>query len=505
MERICVRLISVFLLAALGCGGADRGGDPPAPDAEVEPADATAPILSSFDDLPLEFQRLMEPWTGDLDGMAQRRAIRVLTVNNPMFYAMDGVEQRGIIYESAMLFEKFINEHLRTGRLKVRVVIVPVLRDELIPAMVDGRGDIAAANLTITPERLEVVDFSDPLLGDVDEIVVTGSSSPPLDDLDSLAGRELHLRPSSSYWSSVERLNASLAERGLSPVKLTVAPPYLEDHDLIEMVHAGVLPLTVVDSHKARFWERVFDDISVREDLALAENGQIGWAIRKGSPELRELVNAFVRKHRRGTLIGNVLHNRYLENTAWIENHLDGPGRRRFEETAPLFRTYGERYDLDWVLLAAQGYQESRLDQRRKSRRGAVGVMQLLPSTAKSVDVTEIHELEPNIHAGAKYMRHIADHYLGDEGLDAEQQHLLTLAAYNAGPTRMRRLRREAAAKGLDPDVWFDNVEVVVARRVGSETVRYVENIWKYHVAYTLLAERGAPAAPRSFSAPPEK
>jgi membrane-bound lytic murein transglycosylase MltF len=496
MVRIQTLAIAVILLTTFGCGGtaSDDATEPEldvATTAEVaERAETPGPVLSSLDDLPPGFQRLMEPWTGDLDGMAERRAIRVLTVNNPMFYTLDGVEQRGIVYESAMLFEQAVNKHLRTGRLKISVVIVPVLRDEILPALIEGRGDIAMANLTITPQRREVVDFSDPLLSDVSEIVVTGPSALPIESLDALSGLELSLRPSSSYWSSVERLNVSLDERGLPPVRLAAARSYLEDHDLLELVNAGTLPFTVVDSHKARFWESVFDDITLRDDLALHSGGEIGWAIRRNSPKLREMVNAFVRKHRKGTMIGNVLYNRYLEDTAWIDNALDGPGKRRFEETSPWFRTYGDRYELDWMLLAAQGYQESRLNQNLKSRRGAVGVMQVLPATAESVGVTDIHDLENNIHAGVKYMRHIADHYFGDEGLDREQRHLLALAAYNAGPTRLRKLQREAAAKGLDPNVWFDNVEVIVARRVGSETVRYVENIWKYHVAYMLLAEQ---------------
>ena len=500
-------MVAIALSASSGCGG-------PGTEDDVEPRDAGAAtpdgvdtveqdepspggpgrVLSCLDDLPPEFQRLMEPWTGDLDGMAQRRAIRVLTAHNPMFYTLDGAEQRGIVYESSQLFEKAVNKHLETGRLKVRILIVPVRRDEILPALVEGRGDIAMANLTITPERLELVEFSDPFLRDVRELIVTGPSAPPIADLDALSGRELCLRRSSSYWTSVERLNVSLASRGLDPVRLIAVPPYLEDHDLLELVNTGMMPLTVTDSHKAQFWARVFDDIEPRDDLALSEGGEIAWAFRKNSPRLEQVVNAFVRKHRKGTLIGNVLYNRYLEDTAWIENALDGRGKKRFEQISPLFREYGERYDLDWMLLAAQGYQESKLDQDRRSHRGAIGVMQVLPATAESVGVSDIDRIENNIHAGVKYLRHIADHYFGDEDLDSEQQHLLALAAYNAGPTRMRRLRREAAAKGLDPNVWFDNVEVIVARRVGSETVRYVENIWKYYVAYLLLAEPESPA-----------
>lgn len=485
--------LALLVPAAAACGGAEEPAD--AAPSEPSPAEATpetAPdergrVWSSLDELSEELQRIHEPWTGDLDGMAERRVVRILTAHNPMFYTLDGAEQRGIVYEGAVLFEKFLNQRLKRGRLKVHVVIVPVDRDELIPALVEGRGDLAIANLTITPERLEVVDFSTPVMRDVSEIVVSGPSVLDLRTLDDLSGLEVHLRPSSSYWASVERLNDAFDEMKMPPLHLSPVKPYLEDHDLLEMVNAGLLGFTVVDSHKAEFWERVFDHVVLHPDLALREGGEIGWAFRKNSPELREVVDAFVRKHRKGTLVGNVLYQRYLENTAWVENAFGDGGRDRLGETVGLFKKYGERYDIDWVLLAAQGYQESKLDQKTRSRAGAVGVMQLMPAAAKQVGITEIHDLENNIHAGAKYLRYLIDHYFDDESLTRHQKHLLALASYNAGPTRIKRLRQETASKGLDPDVWFDNVEVVVARKVGSEPVRYVSNIVKYYLAYRLF------------------
>jgi membrane-bound lytic murein transglycosylase MltF len=456
----------------------------------LDDREAEVALLSRLDDLPPGIERLLEPWHGDLDGMVERRLVRVLTVFNPMLYFLDGAEQRGIVYEAMREFEKTLDRAHGRGRLGVNVMLIPVTREALIPALVDGRGDIAAANLTITPERLEVVDFSDPVMRDVSEIVVTGSSAPTLNALEDLAGLDLRLRRSSSYWASVEGINASLGKAGKEPVRLIPVSDWIEDHGLLELVHTGVLPMTVVDSHKARFWAQFFDGLHAREDLAVREGGEIAWAYRKSSPQLKEAVNAFVRKHRKGTLFGNVIFKRYLEENQWVADTLDSRGELRFRELADVFRKYGEQYDLDWLLIAAQAYQESRLDQSLRSRAGAVGVMQLLPATARAVGFNDITSVDDNVHAGVKYLRHVMDEYFADEGLDPSQRQLLALASYNAGPTRVRNLRRKAEPAGLDPDVWFQNVEVLAARHVGAEPVRYVSNIVKVYVAYHMLAQQ---------------
>jgi membrane-bound lytic murein transglycosylase MltF len=218
--------------------------------------------------------------------------------------------------------------------------------------------------------------------------------------------------------------------------------------------------------------------------------GRVGWAFRKNSPELRAVVNEFVKRHRRGTLMGNILHKRYLRSTDWVKNVYDAEHMERFRGLRPLFEKYAGTYDFDWLLIAAQAYQESRLDQSVRSRAGAIGVMQLLPSTASYVGIGDIEVIENNIHAGVKYLRLLRDRYFDDAELDALNRGLFAFAAYNAGPTRISRLRRRAGDLGLDPHVWFDNVEVVVAREVGREPVQYVSNIYKYYIAYRLIAEK---------------
>jgi len=430
-------------------------------------------------------------WKGDFDGMAERKVIRALVAHNKMMFFLDKGQQRGATHDLFVEFEKFVNEKLKTGALKVKVLFVPVTRDRLLPDLVEGKGDIAAANLTITPERRKTVDFSDPFIAGVKEIVVTGSAGPEIDKLADLSGKEIHVRPSSSYYGSLQRLNDSFRKEGKKPVKIVSTDELLEDSDLLEMVNAGLIPAVVVDSHKAEFWGEIFERITLHPDVAVNTGGEVAWALRQGSPQLKEIVNEFVKGHRKGTLMGNIFYTRYLKENKWARSATSPEELRKFNQTVDLFRKYADRYGFDFLMTAALAYQESTLDHSKRSHVGAVGIMQILPSTAadKNVGIPDIENLESNIHAGTKYLRFLRSRYFDDPAVDSLNQTLLTFAAYNAGPAKVGKLRKETAEMGLDPNVWFNNVEVVAAKRIGRETVQYVSNIYKYYVAYKLLVE----------------
>ena len=272
----------------------------------------------------------------------------------------------------------------------------------------------------------------------------------------------------------------------MAPVKIVRVDENLEDEDLLEMVNAGLLPAIVVDSHKASFWDQIFDGIRIHENIQLRSGGEIGWAFRKHSPGMKSAVDEFMLGNRAGTLHGNVLLKRYLKNTRYVRNSLHSKEMEKFNETAHLFQKYAADYDFDWLMVVAQAYQESRLDHSARSHSGAIGIMQLLPTTAadKNVAVGDINQLENNIHAGVKYLRFIRDRYFEDQEMSEVDKTLFAFASYNAGPARVAKLRREAKQRDLDPNIWFENVEVIAARRIGRETVQYVSNIYKYWVAY---------------------
>lgn len=304
--------------------------------------------------------------------------------------------------------------------------------------------------------------------------------------------KKIHVRPSSSYYGNLKRLNASFKKQGKPPVKIIPADEYFEDSDLLEMVNAGLIPMVIVDNHKARFWAEIFDHITLHPDIVVNTGAEIAWAIRKNSPKLKAIVNEFVKGHKKGTLLGNIVFKRYLKTNKWARNSGSPKELKKFQDTAALFRKYADQYGFDFLMICALAYQESQLDHSKRSHAGAIGIMQLLPSTARdrNVNIPDIKILEKNIHAGNKYLRFLDDRYFNDSSIDRLNQMLFTFASYNAGPGEVRRLRKEAAQMGLDPNVWFGNVEVVAAKQVGRETVQYVSNIYKYYIAYRLIADQ---------------
>jgi membrane-bound lytic murein transglycosylase MltF len=434
----------------------------------------------------------LEAFKGDFDGMLERRALRALVVYNKMMYFLDGATQRGIVYEGLENFAKLINEKYELGARKLDVVFIPVPRDQLLPMLVDGYGDLAVANLTITGERSKIVDFTEPTYPGVRELLVTGPGAPEIGSLDELAGQAIHVRTSSSYFESLTGVNRDFESRDLQPIELIPASEYLEDGDLLELVHVGLIPMVIVDSHKAAFWKDVYDNIVVREDIAVREGADIAWAMRKNSPKLMAISNEYIKSAKKGTLLGNILLKRYVKDNQWVKNPTTTEEMKKFHATLEYFTRYAEKYDFDWLMLTALGYQESRLDHSVRSAAGAVGVMQILPSTAKdpNVGIPDVDNIESNVHAGAKYLKFLRDRYFDDDNIDDVNQTLFAFASYNAGPAKVARLRKEAAEAGFDPNVWFGNVEVICAKRIGRETTQYVSNIYKYHIAYKLVLDK---------------
>ena len=482
--------LSVAILVFFGCGGDQPpmvGAEETSPQqteaAETQPVAAVPPVLVAS---------LMKPFHGDFDAMVENRVMRVLVTYNKTNFFLEGGTQRGISADALREFEKALNKELRLGRRPMQVAAIPVLRDQLIPFLEEGRGDLAVASLTITPERARRVGFSVPVSSNINELVVTGPRSPALSTLDDLSGKKIFVRPSSSYLESLNELNASFRERGLDEIEIAASSEYLETEDLLEMVNAGLIKITIADDYLARFWGQVLPNIVIHEDLAVATGRKIGWAIRRDAAGLKPRVDPFVKANNTGTLLGNMLFKRYLQDTKYVKNALADKDRQRFEEVFDLFQKYGDQYAFDALMVAAQAYQESGLDQSVISRAGAIGIMQMLPSTAadKSVGIPDISTIENNIHAGTKYLRYIVDHYFDDPEIDEVNRTLFAFASYNAGPNRIRRLRAKAAESGYDPNQWFRNVEVVVANEVGREPVRYVSNIFKYYTVYSLLTEQ---------------
>ena len=500
------RLLLFALLVVAGGCDADRSGAneeaqaTPAQEAQQngktaseDVAKSAAKAPRSLDELlPETFEVLVTPWRGDLDGMIDRRFIRVLVVSgSPQFFYYKG-KPRGLVSELLVLFQQELNASLGRRLDQVEVVPMPVSRDHLIPALLSGQADLVAADLTITDARSGLVDFSVPFATGVDEVVVFApGNGEPVATLDDLSGKDVYVRRSSSYYEHLSFLNAELANRGKKPINIIEANELLRTEDILEMVNGGLVGATVVDSYKASYWSAVFPEMIVRDDLVVHTGGELAWAFRKDSPQLAAAINDFVRGHRQGTLVGNVLIDRYLGNLHWVRNSTSESGLDILQPLMEDFSASAAENGLDPLMLAAQAYQESELDHSKRSPAGAVGIMQIKPSTAldPNVGIEDVSTPSNNIRAGARYLRFLIDRYFSGDEMEPLEGWFFALAAYNAGPARVRRMQRQAAAEGYDPNRWLDNVEVIAARKIGRETVRYVRNVFKYYVAYQLAWE----------------
>jgi len=489
---LAVTTLFVFLLP-VSCGRKPAG--PPSPE-QAHQAVQAQPV-SSPDELPGPSKDIGLPTnfgrhTGDLDDMVKRRNIRALLIINPIGFFYDKGQPHGVMYEALEEFQKFANQKLKTGKLQVKVTFLPMRIDQIEAALTEGLGDMVAYGIVVTPEREKRVAFSTPLQTDVRQIIVTGPGSAALSTLSDLGGKEVYVNPLTTYYQNLQKANAQLQKEGKTPIVVKAADKNLNDDDLVQMVNAGLIPATVTTTQRAALWSQVLDHVQPHPDLVVASGQQLAWPMRKTNPQLKQLVDEFIASHSVGSSFGNALLRRYLQNTKWVKNSTSGEEMKKFQANLELFQKYAGEYDFDYLMIAAQGYQESLLDQSKRNASGAVGIMQVIPkyAAASPINIPDVRTADGNIHAGTKMLRNIEDTYFDDPKIDRVNKTLFVFASYNAGPNRIARLRKEAADMGLDPNVWFGNVELVAAKDIGQETVTYVANTYKYYVAYKLALEQ---------------
>ena len=430
--------------------------------------------------------------TEDLPAIKKRKIIRALvTYSRTDFTILPNGRPKGVQVELLANFEKQLNKGISREFDKTRVVFVPTTFDRLLDDLNAGKGDIAASMLTITPEREKQVDFVSGGVMSVNEIIVTHKSISDINQLDDLAGREVFVLKDSSYAEHIRELNKSFKSRGLDPIQLTEADSHLITPDILEMLNAGIVKITVVDDFEAMLWSKVLNNIRLSDQVHVKSDTRVGWAIRKNNPLLHQELKAFSKTVKKGTLLGNILFERYFVNTKWIENPIAESEQSKFRQVMNIFEKYADQYDFDVLAAVAQAYQESMLDHSMKSHRGAIGIMQLLPTTAAdpNVNISDIHILENNIHAGVKYLSFIKNRYFSDPAISPDDRLAFTWAAYNAGPANVIKMRNRAKKLGLNPDIWFGHVEHAAAKLVGNETVSYVRNIFKYYIAYKMIRD----------------
>jgi membrane-bound lytic murein transglycosylase MltF len=452
------------------------------------PVTAKNKSLPSTSDAQMLIQRIDKTFKGDLGQIRARRIVRVLVNHSKTNFIIDRGKFHGFEYELLKAYEKHLNKGETNKYAKTKMLFVPVPFDQILQALNQGRGDIAAAGFTITPDRQKIVAFTKPYIPEVNEIVVLNKKIKDVKTVEDLSNRVVYIRKGSSYVMHLETLNQKLKKLNRPPVKIIAVDEYIVTEDILEFVNAGVVDITVADHHIAQAWSQVFPNIVIRKDLKINSEGKIAWAVRKDNRELLSDLNTFIRKNKKGSLLGNILFKRYYQKSKLIHNPITEKERDKLNKLIGFFKKYGLLYDFKFLKLAAVGYQESGLDNSKRSPTGAIGIMQVLPSTAsdKHINIKNIHLVQNNIHAGTKYLNFLRTRYFSASEIIPADRVYFSLAAYNAGPAKLNKIRRTASERGFDPNKWFFNVEYIAAEVIGKETVNYVANINKYYVAYQL-------------------
>lgn len=426
--------------------------------------------------------RIQEPFFGDLDSIRKRRIIRVLVSHTKTNFFLTSKGFRGLEHDLLVAYEAYLNRGPRRQRYETHLSFIPLPFSEILTKLQQGYGDIAASGLTITPEREKLVDFTQPYITHIQEILVSNKQAPSIKRLRDLSGKQVVVVGDSSYIIHLEKLNQTLGVMGLPPIEIVRADPLLEAEDLLEFVNEGIYDYTVVDNHIGEIWSKVLDNIQLHNDFILYHNSRIAWAIQKNHPKLKASLNRFIQAYAKpGRFLGNAVFKKYYEDTYWIKKPLTHDLLKKVKCLQYYFEIYAEFYGFDWKLIAALAYQESRFNQKKKSHMGAIGIMQIKPSTArdKNVNIHNIRDLENNIQAGVKYLAFLRDRYFSGSEYTAENRNNFALAAYNAGPARIQQLQAEAERIGLNPYKWFYNVERLARNEIGRETVNYVASIQK--------------------------
>ncbi len=467
--------------------------------AKDQPAKAPEPEPSRVDTDP-------KPWTGDLDGMKDREVIRILVPYSKTLFFYDKNKEMGVVHDLGLSLEKFANQQTspEPGKKRMKVVFVPVPEERLLPDLAAGLGDMAAGGLT-AGEGHGKIDFGSSLAPDSGAVIITRKRGDAVDRLEDMSGREVVIHKSNASYETLRALSGRLVAQGKRPIRLITAPEDLQDEDLLQMVGSGLVSVAVVDGYVATFWSQVVPGIVINGDLLDRGGTALGWAVRKDSPQLKRLLEGFTARAKAETAAGGASLRKYLGETMLPTNAVADDEMEKFNQAIDMFKKYGDAYDFDHLMMMALGYQESRLNQKARNPYGPVGMMQMTPATA-STSMVGIKGIDKdaarNVEAAAKYLRYIADSYLDDPNISQMNKTLMAFVGYNVGPKNLELIRDAAAKSGLNPNVWFQNVELAAAQTLGRKTVEYVSNIYKYYTAYRItvgdptLADKPADIVP---------
>ncbi|MHC5350226.1 MltF family protein [Metapseudomonas furukawaii] len=390
-------------------------------------------------------------------------------------------ESVGVEYHRIRAFQQYLNRNARDGR-EIQLKIIPRAKDQLLAALQRGEGDLVAPG-ELMGQGGARVSASAPLRKDVPLVLVSRQGQRRYQGLEQLSGRSVALPAGSAAGEAVRKVNQGLVAKKKAPILVEWVDPSLAVEDVLEMVHAGIFPLTVVEQPIADRWAKVMPRLRVDRHLVLDKQGDMTWFVRRDAPTLRASVDRFIAGYR-VPADQDAVFQRVYRRLYKVHNPLARAERQRLERVRPVLQRYAEEHRFDWLSLAALAYKESSFNPNARGSGGATGLMQITPGAARSVGVGNIQKLDNNVQASARYLAMLRRSFFASRQLDERERMAFVLAAYNLGPQRVQGMRAEARRRGLDPNQWFFQVERIAAEQVGMGVVSYVNAVNKYYLAF---------------------
>jgi membrane-bound lytic murein transglycosylase MltF len=428
------------------------------------------------------------PQTRDLDAIRDQKVLRVLV--NQSRNSSGGVkgEEIGVEYHRLQAFEDYLNDQMRGGP-KLAFKIIPKAKNQLLIALQRGEGDLVAPGELLDTTGSTGVHASRPIVPDVPLMLVGVRGQRGLRHLEQLSGRTLSLPTGSAADEAVHALNRRLALRRLPPAKIEWVDPSLAVEDVLEMVQAGIYSLTLVEQPIAERWAHVMPRLRLDRSLTLKTQGDISWFTRDDARQLSDSVDRFLADYKPAGG-RDLAFERAYKHMYRVNNPLVSGNARKLEALRPVLQRHADAQGIDWLDLAALAFKESKLDPGAKGSGGATGLLQVTPSAARRVGVANIRDTDKNVQAAARYMAMIQRKFFASSRVNERERVAFVLAAYNLGPERVQRMRKEARKRGLNPNQWFFQTERIAMEQGGANVVTFVNSVNKYYLAFDRQRDR---------------
>jgi len=420
----------------------------------------------------------------DLDQIRASKVLRVLVNQSRNSSGEVQGQAIGVEYRRLAALESYLNRQPTSGKsAKIHLKLIPRSKEQLFGALQRGEGDLVAPGELMNNVPPQGVVASDALLGHTPLILVGRQGGRRYSHVEQLSGRTVALTSGSAAGAAIDAINQKLIQRRLRPINVEWVDPTLAVEDVLEMVQGGIFGLTVVEQPIAERWGRVMPKLSLDRKVAFNTPQTMSWYVRNDAPALRENIDQFIRGYKAPT-DQDVAFKRVYGGLYQVHYPLDRSDRQHLEQLRPLLQRNAREQHMDWLDLAAVAFKESDLNPAAHGGNGATGLLQITPSAARQVGVSDVHTVDSNVQAGARYLAMIRKKFFASNRLNERERMAFTLAAYNMGPERVEAMRAEAKRRGLNPNQWFFQVERIAMEQMGMSAVSYVNSVNKYYLAF---------------------